>query len=110
MTPEENAKWHNDRYEQWRVRAIRRLETLGPRVEALGHRFYAGCGFHYDMENKYKNLHVYLAEELVVTIKNPAYAISHQIVNEVILEELCKDVSEAEKSADELAEARINEI
>lgn len=77
----------------WRKRAAKRLPELAARVFALRGRVYDGFGFHYAMES---NLGKVLAD--LNDFETPREVLQ-QVLSELMVEELYRDVALAERSA-----------
>lgn len=84
----------------WRERALRQLDALDQRIAALDGRFYYGCGFHYGKHEQATKLRQQLT---AAPPADPKLASVNQLVHEVVLEGLTKDVADAERSADAYA-------
>lgn len=90
MTP---AKKHN----AWRRRLAKGLPALCARVFALRGVNYMGSGFHYAMERSLGQV-IRIASNL-----DQPFEISDAIIDQVIVEELHRDVARAEQSLQRVA-------
>ena len=88
------------------------MTNLAPRIYRLAHRHYSGCGFHYGLEQQLgsmiKHLAVYHSPGNTTMNDYPKIQdiIADTIITDVLFEELCEKVIEAEESANKLDPAR----
>ena len=88
------------------------MTNLAPRIYRLSHRHYSGCGFHYGLEQQLGKMIDGLAVFHTPTNVNMNIypqmqnIIADTIITDVLFEELCEKVIEAERSADKLDPVR----
>ena len=82
-------------YKRWANRANNQIPNLASRIFALRNKNYLGCGFHYSME---RSLGIILAKLNNYDDCPPTslYMMQHRIVMKVSLNQLFKDVVDAE--------------
>ena len=95
LTERQKVLQERERFKKWRTRAIAGLPAISKRVFALRKKMYMGCGFGWSIE---KTLG-YCINTLNNFDKYPDEM--EQILMEVQLESLYKEVAKAEKSAEE---------
>jgi len=94
-----------EEYNIWRKNARKVVAELTPRVYALGNKLYAGCGFHYSLEQELGQLITNLAlpwEPCMNWIDKCPEQSAKCMVYQVCFEHLVKSVEDGEKSAQEL--------
>ena len=99
MVDSKEAKKHY----AWRKRVKKNLPALAERVFALRKKFYAGCGFHYELE---KNLGKVIA---MMNDFGTILTIEREILEECLVGELNRSVKEAENSAKQLDKGKEKE-
>jgi hypothetical protein len=82
----------NDEWTVWRKQALKLLDDLKPRINALEGRQYHGCGFHYAMVQDYWGTGSLIANN--IAIKEDEIEIP--VIAEVRLEALIDSIEKAE--------------
>jgi hypothetical protein len=102
----EFLKAEEERLHLWAEKASRNLmEKIAPRVSKLGRTSYAGCGFHYSLEQTLGKLIANLAITPQFTANHCGKIeedIETWVIYEVLYEGLLEDVRKAERSARKL--------
>ena len=92
----------NKDFNDWRSKQAKMIPELAARIFALRNRFYMGCGFHWSIEKRLGGI-IHGLNDYDSDYYHTEEGLAKQIVLEVSIEALYKDVLKAEESAEELA-------
>ena len=91
-----------EKYNEWvNIAKANLLTRLAPRIEKLSHQGYLGCGFHYELEQRFGKLIVSMAipwQPSANWCANVEEDRAKSIITKVIYKSLLKQVRDAEKS------------
>lgn len=82
----------NDEWAEWRRKALKRLDELKPRINALEGKLYPGSGFHYAMVQDYWGTGSLIANNIAIKESE----IEIPVIAEVRLEALVESIEKAE--------------